>query len=54
MELNDKWKKVMNKAGVSQKELEDNIIIKTRKEINKEIIEATNVILNRKENNASR
>jgi hypothetical protein len=29
-------------------------VLKTKKEINKEIIEATNIVLNREDNNASK
>lgn len=45
MELNDKWKKAIDKAVK-----ENEKVLKSKKEINEEIIEATNVILaNQKE-----
>lgn len=54
MDLNDKWKKAVNKAitnlEVSEKNLKDNIILKTKKEINSEIVEATELIKVKEEN----
>lgn len=50
MDLNDKWKKHMTNSGVSEKNLKDNIILKTKKEINSEIVEATKLIKVKEEN----
>lgn len=50
MDLNDKWKKAMTNSGVSEKNLKDNIILKTKKEINSEIVEATELIKVKEEN----
>ncbi len=53
MDLNNEINKFKDTNEFKPTVIWNEVVLKTKKEINKEIIEATNIVLNRKENNAS-